>query len=87
VSEALSGQIARFLQALRGRRLLKTPGAAETIDWAKALVRLQREHLDAETVEQTLGCILKDRSDLHDVAGAELAALVEEARTVNAPVG
>ena len=79
-SAALSDQIARFLQALRTRRLLKTPGAAETIDWAKALVRLHREHLDVETVAQTLGCLLKDRSDLHDVGGSELEALIGEAR-------
>jgi MoxR-like ATPase len=78
-SERLAGEIGRFVQALRARQLLKVPGVAETIDWAQALVRLHREHLDVETVEQTLGCILKDRNDLGDVRGAELATLVEEA--------
>jgi MoxR-like ATPase len=78
--ERLSQQIGRFLQALRGRQLLKAPGVAETIDWAQALVRLHRDDLDAETVEQTLGCILKDRHDLRELEGAELSALVEEAR-------
>ncbi len=78
-SERLAGEIGRFVQALRARQLLKVPGVAETIDWAQALVRLHREHLDLETVEQTLGCILKDRNDLGDVRGPELAALVEEA--------
>ncbi len=78
--EHLSQQIGRFLQALRGRQLLKAPGVAETIDWAQALVRLHRDDLDAETVEQTLGCILKDRHDLRELEGAELSALVEEAR-------
>ncbi len=77
--EGLSQQIGRFLQALRGRQLLKAPGVAETIDWAQALVRLHRDELDAETVEQTLGCILKDRHDLRELEGAELSALVEEA--------
>jgi MoxR-like ATPase len=75
-STRLSEQIARFLQALRGRRLLKAPGVAETIDWAQALVRLHREELDAETVEETLGCILKDRHDLQDLTGGEVSALV-----------
>jgi len=75
-SPRLSEQIARFLQALRGRRLLKAPGVAETIDWAQALVRLHREELDAETVEETLGCILKDRHDLQDLTGGEVSALV-----------
>ena len=75
-SPRLSEQIARFLQALRGRRLLKAPGVAETIDWAQALVRLHREELDAETVEETLGCILKDRHDLQDLTGGEVSSLV-----------
>ena len=78
-SERLAVEIGRFVQSLRSRQLLKTPGVAETIDWAQALVRLHREHLDVETVEETLGCILKDRHDLGDVRGRELAALVGEA--------
>jgi MoxR-like ATPase len=86
-SEKLSEQIGRFLQALRGRRLLKAPGVAETIDWAQALVRLHRESLDVETVEQTLGCVLKDHNDVRDVAGAELASLVEEAGGARAAAG
>ncbi len=75
-SARLSEQIARFLQALRGRKLLKVPGVAETIDWAQALVRLHREELDAETVDETLGCILKDRHDLQDLTGGEVSALL-----------
>jgi MoxR-like ATPase len=80
VSERLAVEIGRFVQSLRWRALLKSPGAAETIDWAQALVRLHRDRLDAETVEETLGCILKDRHDLQDLSGAELTALVEAAR-------
>jgi len=78
-SERLALEIGRFVQALRSRQLLKAPGVAETIDWAQALVRLHREHLDAETVEQTLGCILKDHNDLADVRGGALSGLVETA--------
>ncbi len=75
----LAAEIGRFMQALRRRRLGKAPGVAETIDWAQALVHLHKEHLDRETVEQTLGCILKDRHDLHELGGGELEALVAEA--------
>ncbi len=78
-SERLSEQIGRFLQALRGRQLLKAPGVAETIDWARALVRLHRDRLDPEIVRQTLGCLLKDRHDLADVGPDAIASLVEEA--------
>ncbi len=86
-SERLSAEIGRFLEALRQRRLLKVPGVAETIDWAQALVRLHRDALDPETVEQTLGCLLKDRNDILDLPGAELSGLVEEARGRAASIG
>ena len=79
-SEHLANEIGRFMQALRSRRLLKSPGVAETIDWVQALIRLHREHLDVEAVEQTLGCILKDRHDLCDLTSGELSSLVGQAR-------
>jgi MoxR-like ATPase len=75
----LAGEIARFLQALRRRQLSKAPGVAETIDWAQALLHLHRSHLDRETVEQTLGCILKDHHDLRELGPDELAADLAEA--------
>jgi MoxR-like ATPase len=84
-SERLSEQIGLFLQTLRGRRLLKAPGVAETIDWAQALVRLHRDELDVETVEQTLGCILKDRHDLADLTAGDRSTLVGEARGAEVP--
>jgi MoxR-like ATPase len=76
--ERLAEEIGRFLQALRRRRLSKAPGVAETLDWAQALLHLHRDHLDLETVEQTLGVILKDHHDLSAFGRAEVeAALVE----------
>ena len=77
-SSRLAEQIARFVQTLRGRALTKRPGVAESIDWAQALVRLHRDQLDAETVEQTLGCLLKDHHDLHTLRQEEIGALVGE---------
>jgi len=79
VAERLADQIARFTQALRGRRLAKPPGVAETIDWARALTMLHQDHLDLETVEETLGCLLKDRHDLGELSDAELSTLVSKA--------
>jgi len=79
VAERLADQIARFTQALRGRRLAKPPGVAETIDWARALTMLHQDHLDLETVEETLGCLLKDRHDLGELSDAELSTLVAKA--------
>ncbi|HEX6899040.1 MAG TPA: MoxR family ATPase [Thermoanaerobaculia bacterium] len=77
--ERLAEEIGRFMQALRRRRLSKAPGVAETIDWAQALLRLHRDHLDLETVEQTLGCVLKDHHDMRELAGGGLEAVLSEA--------
>ena len=51
------------MQVLRGLPLQKSPGVAESLDWAMALMSLHREHLDARTLEQTLGCVLKVHED------------------------
>jgi MoxR-like ATPase len=77
-SARLAEEIGRFMQALRRRRLAKAPGVAETIDWAQALLHLHGEHLDRETVAETLGCILKDQHDLVEVRG-ELDQVLAEA--------
>ena len=87
VSEHFAGEIARFMHRLRDRGLTKTPGAAETIDWATALVTLHRDRLDVEVVQQTLGCILKDRHDVRAVDGSVVAALVEGVSTAGASAG
>jgi MoxR-like ATPase len=76
VSERLADQIARFVQSLRARPLNKLPGVAETIDWAQALVRLHHDSLDPETVDETLGCILKDHRDAHELSREEITTLI-----------
>jgi MoxR-like ATPase len=79
IADGLALQVTGFLQALRARRLAKTPGVAETIDWARALVALHAERLDEALVEETLGCFLKDEADLRavraDLATRGLAAM------------
>lgn len=59
----LAEQIARFMAFLREQPFRKVPGVAESLDWALALVRLHRSELDEQTLEQTLGCILKVQED------------------------
>jgi MoxR-like ATPase len=83
-SEQLTREIARFMQAIRRRRLSKAPGVAEAIDWAHALVTLHRSRLDAETVADTLGCFLKDRHDVDDLDRDGIESLVAEARDAEA---
>jgi MoxR-like ATPase len=74
LSDRLAHQIAQVMQALRSLPLQKAPGVAESLDWALALISLHREHLDAPTLERTLGCVLKVHED-RGVMQAHHAAL------------
>lgn len=64
ISEALSVELTRVIQAVRTLSLSKVPGVAETLDWAAALVALNTSHLNQEVVAETRGCFLKDEGDL-----------------------
>jgi MoxR-like ATPase len=64
ISEKLSSDVTRVIQASRALNLSKVPGVAETLDWAASLVALDAAHLDRDAVAQTLGCFLKDEADL-----------------------
>jgi MoxR-like ATPase len=74
--ERLARQIVTFVQELRKQELYKVPGVAETIDWAAALTALDQTDLEAQTVDDTLGVILKYQDDVHKVHGAVARELV-----------
>jgi len=74
LSDRLAQQIAQIMHVLRGLSLQKAPGVAESLDWAMALMSLHRDHLDGETLEQTLGCVLKVHED-SDLVAAHHAAM------------
>jgi len=76
VPERLAEQVAGFVARLREADLAKPPGVAETIDWATALVELGKDELDRETVEATLGSLLKYHEDFETVKKSALADLV-----------
>ena len=76
LDQHLAQAIAGFVQRLRTRDLRKLPGIAETIDWARALVRLHYASLDAEVVRATLGCLLKDEHDLRQTGEEAVAELL-----------
>src|SRR6266487_2161985 len=67
VDAKLAEEVCRFMQELRSMKLEKTPGIAETLDWAMALAALHIDHLDKTIVEQTLGVVLKDWRDTRQV--------------------
>jgi MoxR-like ATPase len=71
IAECLASQVCQFVEAMRQQDFYKRPGVAETLDWARALLYLNREHLDIPTIEETLGCVLKYKEDV-DKANEDL---------------
>ncbi|XHC00793.1 MoxR family ATPase [Nitratireductor sp. ac15] len=76
----LAKQVVVFVQKLRELDLFKAPGVAETIDWATALTALGKEALDAETVSDTMGVLLKYQDDIARMEEGEGVRVLEEVR-------
>lgn len=77
IDKKLAEQITRFMQQLRQLKLDKTPGIAETIDWAMALSALHIDYLDKSIIGQTLGVVIKDWEDTRQVQ-MSLSELMEK---------
>ena len=77
---SLSRQVVAFVQRLRAIDLYKLPGLSETLEWGRALIALDREALDPQTIDDTLGLLLKDQEDIARVRG-------EQARQVLRSIG
>ena len=82
IDKKLAEQITGFMQQLRTIKLEKTPGIAETLDWAAALSALHIDHLDKNIIEQTLGVVLKDWRDTRQVQ-MSLSELMEKTGVVS----
>jgi len=78
--ESLAREIVGFTQRLRSMDLFKAPGIAETLDWAEALITLDRIALDPQTVADTLGVLLKYQDDVGALTPEVAARLVAEAQ-------
>ena len=76
LSATLAEQIVRFVQRLRAADLFKLPGVAETIDWAHAILALDRVALEPDTVNATLGVLLKYQDDIEKMAGAPVREML-----------
>jgi len=64
IEESLAGQVAHFMQQIRKVDFLKKPGVSESLDWAQALITMNRKFLNSDIVKETLGCILKYQDDI-----------------------
>ena len=65
------------MKHLRKLKLEKTPGVAETLDWAKALSAMHYDHLDKDIIADTLGVVLKDWQDIRSTTDS-LSELLEK---------
>ena len=85
----LTRQVVAFVQKLRSMDLYKTPGIAESINWAQALTALDCVALDPARVDSTIGTLLKYQDDIARIRGSEAARILEEikSRTREAELG
>ncbi|HZH07947.1 MAG TPA: MoxR family ATPase [Lautropia sp.] len=79
-NERLALQIVEFVQQARRLDLFKAPGVAETIDWTNALIALDAISLDPDTVNDTLGVLLKYQDDIARMQTGDIARILEELR-------
>ncbi len=78
IGAELERQVVSFVQSVRGLNLIKSPGVAETLDWAQALMALGRRGLDADVVGETLGCLSKSMDDTAKIKAAGIEKLIAE---------
>lgn len=76
---ALAQEVVAFVRELRSADLFKPPGTAETLDWAHALIALDCARLEDDTIDRTLGVLLKYQDDIDQIRGSEAARLLSEA--------
>lgn len=75
---SLAQRIVRFVQSVRERKLDKTPGIAETLDWANALKALGANDLEPKKVAQSLGGLLKSADDIEKIKKEGIVPILEE---------
>ena len=80
VPPMLARQITAFIQDMRSMELFKRPGIAETLDWTAALIALDQNELALETVQDTLGVILKYQDDVEMLDATTIQNMIERAK-------
>ena len=78
---ALAEQVTAFVQELRLAELYKNAGVSETLDWVAALVELGKRELDPQTIEQTIGIVLKNQEDIQRIRGDRIREILNKTRT------
>lgn len=81
IDEQMSRQLVDYVQKLREQDLFKAPGVAETLDWAEALVALDQRSLDPNTINDTLGTLLKYQDDIARIRGSEADRILQQVKS------
>jgi MoxR-like ATPase len=79
IAGQLDRQVVSFVQSVRRLNLVKSPGVAETLDWAQALMALGKTTLDVSAAEETLGCLAKSMDDIAKIKSAGIENIIAEA--------
>ncbi len=79
-SASLSREVVAYVQKLREQNLFKNPGVAETLDWATALIELDKVAIDPQTVSDTIGVLLKYQDDIARIESSEGQQLLKDVR-------
>jgi len=84
IDKRLAAEVTAFVAELRAMQLFKRPGVAETVDWCTALYHMNKTSLDPETVQETVGTLLKYEDDIERVDPETAAKLIGQARSKTA---
>ncbi len=78
INQVLASQLVKFVQYLRSVKLEKSPGIAETIDWAEGLIALGAKAFTHEYIDKSLGVILKSDKDITNIRGQGIDSILNE---------
>jgi MoxR-like ATPase len=81
ISDQLSAEIVEFVQRLRDQNLYKNPGIAESLDWATALIELDKIALDPQAITDTLGVLLKYQDDIAKIEGDQSTKILNSVKS------
>ena len=78
INQVLASQLVKFVQYLRSLKLDKSPGIAESIDWAEGLIALGTKAFTQEYIDKSLGVILKSDKDISYIRGQGIDSILNE---------
>ena len=81
INQVLATQLVKFVQHLRSLKLDKSPGIAESIDWAEGLIALGAKAFTHEYIDKSLGVILKSDKDITNIRGQGIDSILNEIET------